>query len=386
MCTIQPAFSAVQAFKDLTAAFAARPSACLRTAIELVEGRDYIVPSGQEGQLVQWEWLVGPGQQMWALTAGMDRWIDFRISPEGECKFAIAVHAKHDEKILCGRGRANSIDRDSAWRVARLRRTTALGSQPLLLVIVHFGDAADDASYRTELIKHAARVGITVKTIQLEALPSVEKVRSVIKLLNDDPSVHSVLVQTIRNKEIADVIRETLSSEKDPEHINAVHMGQLMYSDGHTPVGAPSTAVAIRMLIHDALGTNLSGIDVSVLNSSPVVGRPLTELLENDGATVTRCHRDTGSHNMIAHLMHADVIVTATGRRNLVEARFIKPGAVVIDVVVMREGDKLVGDIVADQAMPIVSKITPVPGGVGPVTSAVLCRAVVELAEAQFAR
>ncbi len=328
--------------------------------------------------------LTGVARLVWEKCARFtDRWIEQRLSPTGELLFAIVVHGAHDEKHLCGRYVARKIDRETFDRALEMIRH---GITPKL-VVVYAGNSPDDTSYRQELERHACRIGIAVESLQIEGEATAKGVRDLLHTLNGRCDVHGVLVQTIRNAEIITTIRgETLSSWKDPEYINSRHMGHVLFSEPNQPIEAPSTAMSCQRLIHEALGSDLKGKLVCIINGSAVIGRPLSVLLNNDGATTVVCNRYTGQY-LPAIARMADVIVTATGKIGVVDEQVMKPGVVIIDAAITRVGNSIVGDVqVTDAVHKLVSKITPVPGGVGPVTVAMLLSAVVNLAKAHHRR
>ncbi len=358
------------------------PHQCMPTVLDLT-GVNPPRPSRNTVHNLDPETLTGLNRLVWEKCARFpDRWIEQRLSPSGEELFAIVVHGEHDEKYLCGRYVARKIDRETFDRALDMIQH---GITPKL-VVVYAGDSADDTSYRHELQRHASRIGIAVEELQIVGEPTAKGVRDLLHRLNQRADVHGVLVQTIRNAEIISTIRETLSSWKDPEYINSRHMGHVLFSEPNQPVAAPSTAMSCQRLIHEACGKDLRGKLVCIINGSAVIGRPLSVLLNNDGATTVVCNRYTGK-NLPAIARMADIIVTATGKIGVVNARQMKPGVVIIDAAITRQGTRIVGDIKVTGAVhKRVAKITPVPGGVGPVTSAMLLAAVVDLARAHHTR
>ncbi len=193
----------------LQEALTAHPKACIRTALVLEEGSDYVRPKGSDRCEVLPEWLVGRAKSLWDKCAGFEkRWIDFRLSPQGLKSFAIAVHANHNEKILCGSIVANEIDQQTARKAARLRRRPNL-------VVVFFGNNADDESYRHELFKHAERLGVQVMEKAMPEKPTPEMLRAELHALNRSQHVDALLVQTIRDDELNKIIRSTLANRKD---------------------------------------------------------------------------------------------------------------------------------------------------------------------------
>jgi methylenetetrahydrofolate dehydrogenase (NADP+)/methenyltetrahydrofolate cyclohydrolase len=293
----------------------------------------------------------------------------------------MSIH-EFNAKYLYGRPVAEALDAVTATQVNCL---VARDIQPHL-AIVHAGQNQDDLSYQREAEKQAAAMGLVISKHQLAAQPTPEELADLLHELNHDNSVHAVLVQTMRDPALRAVIRSVLSNHKDPEGVTARHMGELMLSDRSLPpTVAPCTAVAIQTLIKSKL-PDLRGKLVVIINSSPVIGKPLNVLLASDGATPVMCHSDTGEELKTRLTLMADVIVVATGRRGIIGPQHIKPGAMVIDAAINRVDGRVVGDLDTDSLLDLVSWITPVPCGVGPVTTATLLANSVKLAKLHHPR
>ena len=285
-------------------------------------------------------------------------------------------------KYLYGRPVAEALD---AMTAAQVDCLVARGIQPHL-AILHAGENQDDLSYQREAEKQAAVIGLVISKHQLPAQPTPDELSDALHALNHDNSVHAVLVQTMRDPALRAVIRSVLSNHKDPEGVTSRHMGELVLSDRSLPpTVAPCTAVAIQTLIKSKL-PDLKGKLVAIINSSPVIGKPLNVLLASDGATPVMCHSDTGEELKTRLTLMADVIVVATGRRGIIGRQHIKPGAIVIDAAINRVDGHVVGDVYTDSVLDVVSWITPVPGGVGPVTTATLLSNSVKLAKLHHRR
>lgn len=212
-----------------------------------------------------------------------------------------------------------------------------------------------------------------------------DKLLSEIDALNNDPSVHGVLVQLPVPKHISEIaVTNAVSPEKDVDGFGPLNAGELAKRGG-SPLFVPCTPKGVMVLLENA-GVELSGKRVVVLGRSDIVGSPVASLLRNADATVTVCHSRT--KNLETYLKDADVIVSAIGKAQFVKGEWIKPGAVVIDVGTnyipdssRKSGQRLVGDVDYSSASSVASMITPVPGGVGPMTVAMLLQNVVDSAK-----
>lgn len=290
--------------------------------------------------------------------------------------------AQDNPKYLYGRPVAEALD---ALTAAQVKCLIARGIQPHL-AILHAGENADDLSYQHEAEKQAQSIGLVISKRQLPAQPTAEELADALHEYNQDNSVHAVLVQTMRDPALRSVIRSVLSNKKDPEGVTSRHMGELILSDRSLPPSvAPCTAVAIQTLIKSKVA-DLKGKLVAIINSSSVIGKPLNVLLASDGATPVMCHSDTGEELKKSLTLMADIIVVATGRRGIIGREHIKPGAMVIDAAINRVDGHVVGDVYTDTVLDLVSWITPVPCGVGPVTTATLLSNSVKLAKAHHPR
>ncbi len=219
---------------------------------------------------------------------------------------------------------------------------------------------------------HSAKVQLPESTSQAELV-------SAVRVLNEDPLIHGILVQMPLPKHIdADAVIRTIDPRKDVDGFHPVNVGKMLAGqrDGFVPC---TPAGIIELLRRSNVDTR--GAECVIVGRSNIVGKPMAALLmqDNDGAnaTVTVCHRHT--RDLSFHTKRADILIVATGRAGLVTGEMIKPGAVVIDVGVNRVDDpsspkryRLVGDVDFESASKVASRITPVPGGVGPMTIAML--------------
>jgi methylenetetrahydrofolate dehydrogenase (NADP+) / methenyltetrahydrofolate cyclohydrolase len=276
-------------------------------------------------------------------------------------------------KLIDGVALSRRIRADVARRAALL---TARGMQPGLAVILVGEDPASQVYVRNK-VKACVEAGLhSVFEKYDAALPEAELLAR-IRALNADPAVHGILVQMPLPKHIqAHKVIETISTSKDVDGFSALSAGELASGlDGFRPC----TPYGCMKLI-ESTGLDLRGKHAVVIGRSNTVGKPMAMLLLQANATVTVCHSATADLGW--HTRQADVLVAAVGRRNTVTAAMVKPGAVVIDVGMNRnEAGKLCGDVDFAGVSQVASAITPVPGGVGPMTITMLLVNTVEAAE-----
>ncbi|MBL1101942.1 bifunctional 5,10-methylenetetrahydrofolate dehydrogenase/5,10-methenyltetrahydrofolate cyclohydrolase [Streptomyces coffeae] len=266
--------------------------------------------------------------------------------------------------VLSGKELSAAIRAETAERAAAL---TAAGTEPRLAVVVATADESS-AWYVRSIAKAAGKAGITCDIVDLGATASPESIRARLAELSADERVHGIILQTplpagASLQELAGAI----AFEKDVDGANPVSLGRLAAG---LPAFAPATAEAVvRVLEHHTI--ELTGRHVAVVGRSMVVGKPVAHLLLNANATVTVCHSRT--RELAAVTSAADVVVAAVGRAGMVTADHVAPGAVVIDVGTNpTEDGGLAGDVDADSVSGKAGALTPVPGGVGPVTTALL--------------
>lgn len=228
--------------------------------------------------------------------------------------------------------------------------------------------------------KNKSCVDVGMKSFHhpLEEKTSEEDLLSLIHTLNNDPSVHGILVQLPLPPHISsDKVLEAIAPQKDVDGFHAVNMGKLMLGQ---PGLKPCTPYGVMKLL-DAIKFSLDGCHAVVVGRSNIVGKPMAQLLLAQNATVTICHSRT--KNLAEFVGSADVVVAAVGRPNFVKGEWIKKGAVVIDVGINRlPSGQLTGDVDFEVAKKNAAWITPVPGGVGPMTIAMLLQNTLEAAEA----
>lgn len=262
------------------------------------------------------------------------------------------------------------------------KKAEALKAEGILptLAIVRVGERPDDLSYERGALKRAEKTGITVRQVHLPSDCSQEALMKVIRELNEDDTVHGVLIfrplpKTLNEQEVCDALRP----EKDVDGITAGSMAHV-YS-GRGAGFAPCTAQSV-MEILQYYGISPEGKKAAVIGRSLVIGRPAAMLLMQANATVTICH--TRTKDLARAARQADLIVAAVGHAESIGKDCFREGQTVIDVGInwSEEKQKFVGDICSEEALPVVADLTPVPGGVGSVTTAVLCSHVTEAAEA----
>ncbi|MCQ2594506.1 MAG: bifunctional methylenetetrahydrofolate dehydrogenase/methenyltetrahydrofolate cyclohydrolase FolD [Treponemataceae bacterium] len=258
------------------------------------------------------------------------------------------------------------------------------GVTPCLAVIL-VGENPASVSYVTGKEKALAEVGMADRSIRLPESTSEAELLKVIDELNDDSTVHGILVQLPLPKHInEDKVIMAIKPEKDVDGFHPVNVGNLMIG---RKAFLPCTPHGIIVLL-ETMGINTNGAHAVVVGRSNIVGKPVSILLtrRETNATVTICH--TGTKDLASFTKQADILIAAVGKPNTITADMIKPGATVIDVGVNRipdstkkSGFRLVGDVDFEPAKEVASFITPVPKGVGPMTIAMLMQNVLEAAE-----
>lgn len=245
------------------------------------------------------------------------------------------------------------------------------------LAIVRVGERGDDISYERGATKRAEKLGVAVKSLVLAEDSTTAELVQTIEALNADHSVHGVLMFRPLPQHIdEDVVRNTLAPAKDIDGITDLSLAGV-FSDTATGF-APCTAQACMEILKH-FGVELKGKKAVVVGRSLVVGKPVSLLLLAQHATVTIAHSRTA--NLPGTVKAADIVIACVGRAQMVDASYLSPGQIVIDVGInVTEEGTLVGDVNTGEAEPIVEAITPVPGGVGTVTTSVLVKNVVQAA------
>lgn len=248
------------------------------------------------------------------------------------------------------------------------------------LAILRVGERPDDVSYEAAAVKRCAKVGIAVKRFLLPADCSKAELTAAIEHINVNPAIHGCLMfRPLPDKDMEALACEKLAPEKDVDGMTDRSLSSVFTGKG---AGYPPCTAQACMEILAHYGVDLTGKRAAVIGRSLVIGKPVSMMLQRANATVTMCH--TKTVNLAQTCRSAEVLIAAAGKAGVVTADCAAPGQVVIDVGInVDEDGKLCGDVDFAGVEPLVSAITPVPGGVGAVTTAVLCKHVVEAAEKQ---
>ncbi len=280
-----------------------------------------------------------------------------------------------DPRLIDGRAVAKTILARACAATETLRQRSI---QPRLAVLYR-GDHADAASYRKVIGAQAARAGVEVVQVALAADAGEALLREKVAQLNADGAVHAVLVQNPLPSEMRRAIGNDLAPAKDVEGLGPLNLGRLLLDEA--PV-LPCTPAAVLALIESRV-VDLAGKRVVIINRSATIGRPLSQILISKRATVTVCASATV--DLVGEARRAEILVVAIGLARAVGPAYVGEGAVVIDVGINADllSNGLCGDVDTAAVLDRVSAITPVPGGVGPVTTAILIENTVKLAALQ---
>ncbi|HEY0395872.1 MAG TPA: bifunctional 5,10-methylenetetrahydrofolate dehydrogenase/5,10-methenyltetrahydrofolate cyclohydrolase [Candidatus Elarobacter sp.] len=277
-------------------------------------------------------------------------------------------------RALDGRALAAELREEIAVRAQRLR---ARGVAPCLAVVL-IGEDAASLAYVRSIESAGAKTGVGVRVETLDADIGEDGVRARLRALGEDALVHGVILQQPLPPHLGiRRIAEAMPAHKDVDGANPVNLGRLAFSSGTEFV--PATPLACMLLLERSARWPLRGLRACVVGRSNVVGLPVALLLMARDATVTIAHKET--RDLARHTRDADVLVVATGVPGLIRGDMVAPGAIVIDVGTTFVDGKLAGDVAYDEAAAVAGEITPVPGGVGPVTNVALMRNVVLAAE-----
>jgi len=287
-----------------------------------------------------------------------------------------------DNKVIDGTALAARMQGEVARRVAVLG---AKGVTPGLTVVL-VGDDPASAVYVGAKERTCIELGMQGETIRLPATTGQAELLSIVDRLNADPAVHGILVQMPLPKGIdPDAIVRRIRPDKDVDGFHPVNVGKLWI--GERDGFAPCTPSGVLYMLQ-TYGVTTAGADCVIIGRSNIVGKPMAALMVQPGvdSTVTMCH--SKSRDLAAHTRRADILIVAAGRAEMVTGEMVKPGAVVIDVGMNRipdatkkSGTRLVGDVAFEAAREVASLITPVPGGVGKMTIAMLMANTVKAAE-----
>jgi methylenetetrahydrofolate dehydrogenase (NADP+)/methenyltetrahydrofolate cyclohydrolase len=289
----------------------------------------------------------------------------------------VDVEAPAGARLIDGTALARLIREEVAAEVVELTKSGVVPG----LVVVLVGEDPASAVYVGAKEKASREAGMAGETIRLAATTTQADLLALVERLNADPAVHGILVQMPLPKQIdPDTVIRHIDPRKDVDGFHPVNVGKLLI--GHQDGFAPCTPAGVqRMLMH--YGVETKGAECVVIGRSTIVGKPMAALMLQAGpgadATVTICHSRT--KDLARHTRRADILIVAAGRARMVTADMVKPGAVVIDVGMNRipdastkSGTRLVGDVEFEGVRQVASLITPVPGGVGPMTIAMLLR------------
>ncbi|HSQ89197.1 bifunctional 5,10-methylenetetrahydrofolate dehydrogenase/5,10-methenyltetrahydrofolate cyclohydrolase [Romboutsia sp.] len=248
------------------------------------------------------------------------------------------------------------------------------------LTIVRVGARGDDLAYERGALKRCQSVGIATEVLELAEDITQEEYVKALTEINNDKNVHGILCFRPLPKQLnEEVIKYVIAPEKDVDSFSPINSAKVM--EGDTTGFPPCTPTAVVEILKH-YGVQLSGAKVAVLGRSMVVGKPAAMLLLNENATVTICHSRT--KDLAKVTSEADVLVAAVGRARMVKEEFVKEGAVVIDVGINVDADgNLCGDVDTNAVSDKVSMITPVPAGVGSVTTSILAKHVVKACKLQ---
>lgn len=276
----------------------------------------------------------------------------------------VAAHSGDDPRILDGRAVAAALRDEVKIGVDILRLERSVVPK---LVVVLVGDDPASQIYVRHKVRGCEVVGIESERRLLPRDISQETLHQVLRDLSADPAVNGILLQLPLPEHLNDIIAvEQISSSKDVDGFHYKNLGRLM---SWASVLEPCTPRGVMTLM-SARGIQVRGAHAVVVGRSMVVGRPMAQMLVRDDATVTVCHRYT--RDLDEHVSRADILVVATGVPELIKGEWIRPGAVVFDVGISRVDGRIVGDVEFEAALERVEAITPVPGGVGPMTVATL--------------
>jgi len=286
-----------------------------------------------------------------------------------------------DPRLLKGQVVRSRILKDVKARVKAMSLKRPIGR----LVSISIGGEDDVAIYINGQSRAAKKVGIPFDAQFWPADMDQDVCKAKITAMNDDPDVLGIILQRPVPDHInVRSLQSAIHPLKDVEGMNPASIGNIVYDDLAL---APCTAAASVELIKET-GLTLKGLEVVIIGHSAIVGKPAAFMLMAEGATVTVCHHMTRS--VAAHSRRADVVVVAVGKPHLIGADMVKPGAAVIDIginqITQKDGtSKIVGDVDTDAVKEIASWVTPVPGGVGPVTVAILMQNAITAFEKQVA-
>jgi len=277
-------------------------------------------------------------------------------------------------QLLKGLAVANALTEALTPRVAALNEKNITPT----LAILRVGERPDDISYETGAIKRCAKTGIAVRQFLLRADCTQEELLDTIRQINEDPSIHGCLMfRPLPDKAMEEAACALLAPEKDVDCMTSGSLATVFTGKG---TGYPPCTAESCIELLDYYNIPLQGKRAAVIGRSLVIGKPVSMMLQSRNATVTMCHTKTVDMAQICR--NAEILVVAAGKAGVVDSNFAAPGQIVVDVGInVNTEGKLCGDVLFEDVAPIVEAITPVPGGVGSVTTAILARHVIEAAE-----
>lgn len=278
------------------------------------------------------------------------------------------------DKLLSGKEVSLNLMNKLKKRILKLKCEGAVPAAAFIRV----GSNRDDIAYQNSILRTCNNVGVTTVLHELEEDVTTEALIDLIKSLNEKNDINGIMIfRPLPDAIDEELVNSIISPDKDVEGMNPINLAKVFA--GNYEGFAPCTATAV-MEILKYYEISLKGKHAVILGRSMVVGKPLSMMLLKEDETVTLCHSKT--ENIVEIARTADVLVAAMGRPNAVGAEYIKPGAIVIDVGInVDRNGKICGDVNFDEVENIASMITPVPGGVGSVTTAILIKNIVKAAK-----
>lgn len=261
-----------------------------------------------------------------------------------------------------------------------IQRTKSLKSAGIVptLAILRVGERSDDISYETGAMKRCEKIGIQVKRFLLSADCRREELLDTIRRINEDDTIHGCLMfRPLQNKSDEAEACTLLAPKKDVDGMTSGSLASVFIGKG---AGFPPCTAEACVELLDHYGIPLQGKRVAVIGRSLVIGKPVSMMLQRRDATVTMCHTKTVDISAVCR--NAEIIIAAVGKASVVDKRFASKGQVILDVGINVNAERMLcGDVNFDAVEPIVEAISPVPGGVGSVTTAILAKHVIEAAE-----
>lgn len=280
-------------------------------------------------------------------------------------------------EILDGSEIAGKIKEELKCEIDKLKEKDIFPS----LVAIQVGENPGAKIYARSQKKACEKIGINYKLHQFKEDISLKEMKNFIEKLNEDKKVNGIIMQMPLPSHLdAFTLQKMINPLKDVEGVSPGNMGMIIYGK---PLLAPCTAMAVMEIIKST-GIKFYGKEAVVVGHSDIVGKPVALLLLKEFVTTSVCHIATGERGRLPYYVkEAEILIVAVGKANLIKGEWIKEGALVIDVGINRVGGKIVGDVEFEKAKEKASYITPVPGGVGPVTTAILLKNTVEATKMQ---